>query len=136
MTGIINLADVLVGLNPRLNEGRYVFVSSKGPLKVDSSDTVGTFKEEEGITYIIKKEQADLQGLTYGPVMAWITLKVHSSLEAIGLTAAVSKVLSENDISCNVVAAYYHDHIFVPEKDAENALKTFISITRSNENSL
>jgi hypothetical protein len=50
-------------------------------------------------------------------------LTVHSSLEAVGLTAAVSKALTEANISCNVVAAYYHDHIFVPVKDAKQAMR-------------
>jgi uncharacterized protein len=58
----------------------------------------------------------------YAATYAWITLTVHSSLEAVGLTAAVSKALTEENISCNVVAAFFHDHIFVPVKDAERAM--------------
>jgi uncharacterized protein len=61
--------------------------------------------------------------LSYSFVAAWITLTVHSSLEAVGLTATFSKALAENNISCNVVAAYYHDHIFVDAKDAAKAMK-------------
>ncbi|WP_418636222.1 ACT domain-containing protein [Winogradskyella sp.] len=81
-----------------------------------------TFKEEESITLITKKEVADQLNLDYAFVASWITLTVHSSLEAVGLTAAFSKALSENGISCNVVAAYYHDHIFVDKKDTDKAL--------------
>ncbi|WP_367180401.1 ACT domain-containing protein [uncultured Muriicola sp.] len=72
---------------------------------------------------IIKKELADAKNLKYSFVAAWITLTVHSSLEAVGLTAAFSSALSEQGISCNVVAAFFHDHIFVDKKDAEKAME-------------
>jgi uncharacterized protein len=78
--------------------------------------------EKEGVTVILPKEKADAMNMPYSAIYAWITLTVHSSLEAVGLTAAVAKSLTEADISCNVVAAFYHDHIFVPVKDAERAM--------------
>jgi uncharacterized protein len=80
------------------------------------------FKEEEGITAIINKELADKLQLKYDFVAAWITLTVHSALTAVGFTAAFSTALANAGISCNVVAAYYHDHIFVKKKDVEKAL--------------
>jgi hypothetical protein len=61
-------------------------------------------------------------------------LTVHSSLEAVGLTAAVSRALTDANISCNVVAAYYHDHIFVPVQDAKRAMETLVKLTKQ-ENS-
>lgn len=61
--------------------------------------------------------------------MSWITLSVHSSLEAIGLTAAFSNALSEHEISCNVVAAYYHDHIFIDKKDTVKAMEILSSFS-------
>jgi hypothetical protein len=82
------------------------------------------------VTVILSKEQADDVGLRYLVVLAWITLTVHSSLEAVGLTAAVSKALTNVGISCNVVAAYYHDHIFVPIKDAQQAMEVLETLSK------
>ena len=75
-----------------------------------------------GYTIIIQKELADDLQFSYTGVFSWISLTVHSSLEAVGLTAAISTALSNNEISCNVVAAYFHDHIFVPTKNAQKAM--------------
>jgi hypothetical protein len=68
-------------------------------------------------------------GLAYTQIFAWITLTVHSSLEAVGLTAAFSRALTEAGISCNVVAAYYHDHIFVPTRDAGQAMQVLKNLS-------
>ncbi len=62
-------------------------------------------------------------GLEFTFVCAWITLKVNSALEAVGLTAAFSSALGDAGISCNVIAAYHHDHIFVPLQEAQKALE-------------
>ena len=75
------------------------------------------------MTIIVKKETADALNLGYSFIASWITLTVYSSLEAVGLTAAFSRALSEGGISCNVVAAFYHDHIFVDRKDAKKAME-------------
>lgn len=93
------------------------------------NDVIMFFKEGEGNTIIIRKELADSLSLEYSFVAAWITLTVHSSLAAVGLTAAFSRALSEKGISCNVVAAYYHDHVFVDKKDAEMAMKVLTGLS-------
>ena len=90
------------------------------------------FKEQEANTVIINRELADSLKLTYSFVASWITLTVHSSLEAVGLTAAFSKALADEGVSCNVVAAFYHDHIFVDKKDIEKAMEILCRLGDSN----
>ena len=122
MAGETNIGTLLKNMTPKLNEGDYVFCTVTSPDKLEFSDIIGTFKEEEGVTVIVNKTIADKFGLSYSYIAAWITLTIHSSLEAVGLTAAFSQALAEASISCNVVAAYYHDHIFIDKKDAEKAM--------------
>jgi hypothetical protein len=122
MTGETNLDKLLKTMNPKLNEGEYVFCSVNETGKLSFSDIILFFKEEEGITIVVAKKLADNLHLKYSFIASWITLTVHSSLEAVGLTAAFSKALADENISCNVVAGYFHDHIFVDRKDAEKAM--------------
>ncbi|GMB80593.1 ACT domain-containing protein [Shinella zoogloeoides] len=131
MSGITNLDELLATMEPALVAGRFVYASvpasdiavhlSRGP--------IGLFREEEGITLILPADAAE--GLAASPPMRMITLTVHSSLEAVGLTAAFATALTKAGISANVVAAYHHDHIFVPERDAERALETLRSLSRA-----
>jgi len=123
MSGEKDLEVLLKSMQPEHNLGDYVFceVEELGNLNLD--DVQMFFKEKEAITLILKKETADQLNLEYSLIMSWITLTVHSSLEAVGLTAAFSKALSDNGISCNVVAAFYHDHIFVGKNDTERAMQ-------------
>lgn len=121
MTGETDLQKLLRGMKPKLNNGAFVFCIVGSSQAASALDPLFIFREEEGITVVIPKQQADDTALPYSMVFAWITLTVHSSLNAVGLTAAVSNALTEANISCNVVAAYYHDHIFVPVRDAQRA---------------
>jgi hypothetical protein len=121
-TGQTNLNELLKSMKPKLHPGEYVFCVVEDISSVNPNDIIMTFREDEGDTLIIKKEIADQLHLSYSFVASWITLTVHSSLAAVGLTAAFSKALADEEISCNVVAAFYHDHIFVDQKDAERAM--------------
>jgi hypothetical protein len=123
MSGEINLDTLLKTMKPELNSGKYVFctVASLENIAINKAEMF--FKEKEGITLVLKKEIADQYNLTYSFVASWITLTVHSSLEAVGLTAAFSNALSQNGISCNVVAAYFHDHIFVSTAATQKAME-------------
>ena len=122
MSGGKDLKALLKTMNPELHDGDYVFCTTTLLNNINSEDIIGLFKEDEGWTVIIGKNLADQLGLSYTYIAAWITLTIHSSLEAVGLTAAFSNALAAEGISCNVVAAYYHDHIFVAKQDAENAI--------------
>ena len=123
-TGETNLKTLLKNMTPILNQGDYVYCTTTSTSNINLADIIAFFKEEEAITLILKKETADKLKLGYSYVAAWITLTIHSSLEATGLTAAFATALAKENISCNVVAAYYHDHIFVTKKDAERAMTT------------
>jgi|APCry1669188910_1035180.scaffolds.fasta_scaffold221425_1 uncharacterized protein len=130
MTGETNLKTLLQSLNPILHDGEYVFCTLEDITNIDPADLVMTFRETEGTTIIIRKETADNLKLKYSFTAAWITLKVISSLEAVGLTAAFSTELSKEGISCNVVAGFYHDHIFVKLDEAEKAIEILQKLSR------
>jgi uncharacterized protein len=122
MTGEKNLATLLQTLKPKRNPGNYVYCTLPVIETALANEAIMIFKEEEAITIILKKETADIFNLPYTYIATWISLTVHSSLEAVGLTAAISKALTENGISCNVVAGYYHDHLFINTKEAEKTM--------------
>ena len=128
-----DLKKLLQSIKPTLHSGDYVFCTVKNTKQIDTNNAIFLFKEEEGITVVLKKEIADRQELVYNFIAGWITLNVYSSLEAVGLTAAFSKALAKENVSCNVVAAYYHDHIFVDRKDAEKAM-TILTRLSSDHN--
>ncbi len=130
MTGETNLKTLLQSLNPILHEGKYVFCSLEDITNIDPADLIMTFRETEGTTIIIRKEKADSLNLEYSFTAAWITLNLFSSLEAVGMTAAFSTELSKEGISCNVVAGFYHDHIFVKLDEAEKAIEILQKLSR------
>jgi hypothetical protein len=131
MNGEKDLALLLKTMTPELNDGEYVFCTLPDLSGVGSTKIIGSFREKEGVTVILDKSTADSLKLPYHFIAKWITLTVHSSLEAVGLTAAFSNALARAGISCNVVAAFFHDHIFVAEKDAEKAMEVLRKLSVS-----
>jgi hypothetical protein len=123
MSGEKDLEKLLKTMKPEHIIGEYVFCVIHDLTNLNLDDIIMTFKEHEGTTIIIKKELADILKIEYSFIASWITLSVHSSLAAVGLTAAFSNALSQEGISCNVVAAFYHDHIFVNKKDTDKAME-------------
>lgn len=123
MNGENDLDQLLKTLKPLHNAGDYVFCVVNDLACFDQNEIISFFKEQEGFTVIMAKQIADKHKLSYDYIAAWITLTVHSSLHAVGLTAAFSTALSTAGISCNVVAAFYHDHIFIAKKHVEKAME-------------
>ncbi|MDB4778186.1 ACT domain-containing protein [bacterium] len=124
MSGITDLETLLASMNPVLIPGEFVFVSRLNANYGEGSELnpIAAFEENEGLTLIVPRSRADEVSESYQGVFRMITLQVHSSLEAVGLTAAVADALAKQSISANVVAAFYHDHIFVPLARAEDAM--------------
>ena len=125
MTGEEDLDTLLVLLQPSLMLGDFVFCTAANLKYGDFAELqpLASYQEEEGLTLVLSKQSADVAGLAYDSVFNCIILMVHSSLEAVGLTAAVSGKLAANGISANVIAAYHHDHVFVPKNKAQQALQ-------------
>lgn len=131
MDGKKDIKVLLKNIAPKLNAGAYVFVSVKSFKGINREETICEFKEDEGFTIVIEKNKADELHLKYIYAFSWITLKVHSSLNAVGLTAAFSRALADNNISCNVIAGYYHDHIFVNKKDDKKAIQVLTNLSKT-----
>jgi hypothetical protein len=118
MSGVTDLGELLATMKPALVDGCFVYAC------VPAGDLDGhLFRGPIGLFRAA-------EGLAASAPMRMITLSVHSSLEAVGLTAAFAAALTAEGISANVVAGYHHDHIFVPERDAERALETLRALSR------
>ena len=115
-----DLAVLLASMEPERQPGSFVFTT--GDDLPAEARAVVVVREAEGVTAVLERSRADELGLAYDFVAAMISLRVHSALEAVGLTAAVSTELAHHGISCNVVAGYFHDHLFVPEADADRTV--------------
>lgn len=133
MTGEMDLSKMLASLHPQLREGDYVFCTVGNGRYGDHAELepIASFIEAEGLTLVIPKPRADQYGIAYEGVFRCITLSVHSSLAAVGLTAVVATKLTEHNISANVIAAFYHDHVFVPAHRAKAALVALEELTHS-----
>jgi len=125
-----DLSVLLRNLNPVASSENYVFTT----LPADKLSTTlvsvakGMFQEREGTTLILPEAAAKQANLQFEGYYRCITCEVHSSLEAVGMTAAMSTALGKAGISANVVAAYYHDHIFVPAEKVDVALDVLTSL--------
>lgn len=121
--GELNLAVLLRDIKPEMHEGVFVFCTIAQAAGIPSAiQPLLTFREREGTTLVLRREEADSAGLSYQFASRLITLTVHSSLDAVGFLAAITARLAEAGIAVNAVSAFHHDHLFVPEGRADEAL--------------
>lgn len=131
MSGEKNLEKLLTLMQPKLLDGNFVFCTiTDGDLSdILKLAPIASFQEEEGLSLLSTQQNADEANIKYDSVLKGITLSVHSSLDAVGFTAVVANKLANNGIPANVVAAYYHDHVFVPADKAQFALQLLTELT-------
>ena len=127
MPGQTNLEELLRDLNPVLDADEFVFCS----VPDIAGHPVCIFREREGTTLVLRRAEAERLGVEFTFPCRMITLNVHSSLEAVGLLAAVTAALAARGISVNAISAYYHDHLFVPAERAEEALSAIRTIRQN-----
>lgn len=124
MTGERDLPTLLAALDPVIAHSEVVVVEQSGrPSRPLGPGVLAMVCEDGATTLVMPPAEADRRGLAYDCVFSWITLRVHSSLEAVGLTAAVSGALARSGIACNVLAGARHDHLLVPLERAADAMR-------------
>lgn len=132
MTGETNLSVLIQSMRPTLHDGSFAFVLLPDRHSLPAGiEPVMMFREGEGLTLIVRLEEARSAGLTCFYVCRWITLNIHSSLAAVGFLAAVTRTLAERGISMNAVSAVFHDHIFVDVDRADEAVAALAELSAS-----
>ena len=130
MTGELNLEALLRDMKPAMQEGVFVFCTIAEDERIPAAIApLLTFREPEGTTVVIRRKEAESTGLPYQFASRLITLSIHSSLDAVGFLAAITARLAEAGISVNAVSALYHDHLFVPDHRADEALRLLQNIS-------
>ena len=130
MSGETDLGELLRGMSPALHRGEYTFESMTEDQAATLIDRAWMMcREDEGVTVIMPVDEPSSNDIADKPRFCRITLRVHSSLHAVGLTAAVSHVLADHQIPANMVAGFFHDHVFVPSDRANDAMTALASVT-------
>lgn len=122
--------EMVAGMTPDLKPVTYVFCAA-GDRDWAALAPLAMFREAEGVSLILERDAARAAGFPVGAPMALITLNVYSALDGVGLTAAVATALAEAGIACNMVAAFNHDHVFVPAERAQEALAALLALQAS-----
>ena len=130
MSGERDLARLLASLSVTSRAGDFAFVARPAADPALASLALAMVAEDEGVTYVLPCEVADARGLPYDFRAAWLTLGVHSALDAVGLTAAFATALARRGIACNVLAGFHHDHLLVPADRRGDALAVLADLAR------
>jgi len=132
MPGETDLKAILQSLSPIMLDDTYVFCTVVGASYGDYAETapIASYQENEGLTLVLTQERADIAKLGYEGLFSCISLQVHSSLESVGLTAVVAGKLAAYEISANIIAGYYHDHVFVPQAQASEAFELLRNLNK------
>lgn len=135
MSPVKDTSAMIAGMQPQLRDGLWVFRTFSDPAEAlpVMANALASFVEDEGLSLILPLGGDDVRSDDHP--MRCITLHVHSALDGIGLTAAVAEALTRAGIPCNMVAAFHHDHVFVPADQAETALETLIDRARVEQQS-
>lgn len=123
--GELSLSKLLSSLRVSMHKDTFVFLTfpSSGPEPSATLPQQMCFREKEGLTIITTVQSAQEYELEYIFPSRMITCEVHSSLEAVGFMAALTRKLTECGIGANPVSGFYHDHLFVPAASAEHAMR-------------
>ncbi len=125
MIPVRDTSKMIRAMNPRLCAGAWVFCTfASGDTRIATvqDKALAMMREPEGLSLLLAQETATALGFPADPAMVHILLGVASALDGVGLTAAVSGVLAEQNIPCNIIAGAVHDHIFVPQSRGPEAL--------------
>ena len=134
MGGVTELSKLLANLAPSLHPDEFVFLTLPEGAYGDATELkpIASYREPEGLTLVVSQQHAVDAGIRFEGTFRVITLQVHSDLHAVGLTAVVAESLRRVGISANFIAAFHHDHVFVPASRGEDALDTLLELSRSS----
>ena len=135
MGGEVDLPTLLRTLRPVLRDGEWAFVSLPSHVAAAHRDAaLASFVEDEGVSLVVPRAHAEAHALPHDGAFRCLTLTVHSSLAAVGLTAAVARALAERGIAANVIAAAHHDHVLVPSARADDAMDALRALSARARN--
>lgn len=127
MVGERDLGRIFAGFSVSRRPGTFVYVVG-GWGTFAAADVEAVVRESEGTTFVVAREVAEAAGHRVDFVAAWLTVDVETSLDGVGLTAAMSAVLAARGIPCNVLAGFHHDHLLVPVARADDALEALATL--------
>ena len=130
LRGERDLRALLATLAPALDPVPYAFTRAPdGSIPAGLAPLVAV-REDEALTLVVPRSDAERLRLPLDFPCRRIVLTVHSDFAAVGMMARVAAVLAEAGIPCNVVAAAYHDHLFVPDADADRAVAALVALAQ------